>query len=64
MPRLRVVFHRALNPPPSEPEQHELEIPGVDDVTIEGAPGGPLLLATLKAQVASITVRLLDAWTV
>lgn len=59
MPRLLVMFHRALSPP-SEPEQkHELEIPGV---TIEGALGGPLLLTTLKAQIASITVRSLDAW--
>lgn len=60
MPRLRLIWHRALNPP-SAPEQHELQIPGADDVTIEG--GGPLLLATLKAQISSITVRLLDAWT-
>lgn len=55
MPRLRVFHYRALNPP-ADPEEHELELlPAGDDAVADGAT--PLLLATVKAQVASITVR-------
>jgi len=60
MPRLRALFYRRLEAQ-EEAEAHELALPEEGDVVIDEGNGtgtsGPLLLATLKAQIASLTVR-------
>lgn len=55
MPRLRVLHYRSLAS--TAPEAHELELPGERDVTIEGHGGAVMHLATVKAQITSLTVR-------
>jgi hypothetical protein len=59
MQRVRAIYLRSLE---AEAEEHELALPGESDVTVEGSgtggASGPLLLATLKAQIASLTVRI------
>jgi hypothetical protein len=51
MPRLRLRFLPSLS---ATAEEHVLELPAARDAVIEG--GGTMLLHTLKAQIASLTV--------